>query len=99
MCNAPKSYRAEIGPIELAIKCKAKIKKGFSVFLVTLNKIALGVVLHVVSYCVAISAHVVSHVVGCCMRRAAAYTALCVVGYYVTVIACIISRAMLSMLS
>ena len=73
-------------------------KKGVSVCLVTLDKVALSVVLHMVSYSVAVSAHASSGIVGCCTRVAAAHAALCVVGYYATVIACAISHAMLGML-
>ena len=87
MHNAPESNTAEIGPIKLAAKCRGKSKKGVSVCLVTLGKVGLGVVLHVDSYCVAVSAHAASRVVGCCMRVAAAHAVLCMVGYYMTVTA------------
>ena len=45
----------------------------------------MGVVLHMLSYCVAVSARAVAHMVGCCTRVAAACAALYVVGYYKTV--------------
>ena len=99
MCNAPESNRAEKGPMELATKCRGKNKKGVSVCLVTLNKVDLGVVLHMASNCVAVSAHTASCMVGCCMRVAAAHTVLHVVGYYATVTVCAISCAMLGMVS
>ena len=95
---APES-RAKIGPSELATKCKGKNKKGVSVCLVTLYRIALGVVLHMLRYCVAVSALAVSHMVGYCMGVAVACAAPYVVGYYVTVTACSMSNAMLGMLS
>ena len=76
MCNAPESNRAEIGPSELATKYRGKSKKGVSVCLVTLDKVALGIVLHVVSYCVAVSAHAALCMVGCCTRIAAAHAVL-----------------------
>ena len=98
LCNALESNRAEISPSELATKFRGKSKKTVSVCLVTLDKVALGVVLHVVSYCVAVSAHAASCMVGCCTRVAAAHTALHVVGYYMTVTACAISHATLGML-
>ena len=98
MCDAPKSNRAEIGPIELATKCRGKSKKGVFVCLVTLDKVALGVVLHVVSYCVAVYAHAASCVVGCYTRVAAVYAALHMVEYYLTVTTCSMSRTMLGML-
>ena len=62
LCDAPESNRVEIGPIELATKCRGKSKKGVSVCLATLNKVSLDVVLHMVSYCIAVSAHAASHV-------------------------------------
>ena len=99
MGDAQESNRAEIGPFELATKCSCKSKKGVSVCPVTLDKIALGVVLRVVSYCVAVSAHAASHVVGWCMRVVAAHAALCMVGYSATVTACAISRTILGILS
>ena len=99
LCNALESSRAEIGPIELAKKCRGKSKKGVSVCLVTLNTVALRVVLQVVSYWVAVSAHAALHVVGCCTRVAAAHAALCVVGYYMIVTAHAMLHEMLGMLS
>ena len=85
LCNAPESNRAEIGPSELATKCRGKSKKGVSVCLVTLDRVALGIEWHVLSCCVAVSARAASCVVGCCLKVAAACTVLYVVGYYVTV--------------
>ena len=82
LCDAPESNRAEIGPSELATKFRGKNKKGDSVFPVTLDRVALGRVLHVLSYCVAVAA------------RAALY----VVGYYASVIVLTIPHAMLGML-
>ena len=61
-------------------KYGGKSKKGVSVCLVTLDRVALGVVLHVLSYCIAVSARAVAHVVGCCTRVAAAHTVLYMVG-------------------
>ena len=72
-------------------------KRGLCPF--TLDKVALGVGLHIVSYCIAVSAHAASHVVGCCMRVAAAHAALCIVGYYEAVTACVMLCAILGMLS
>ena len=83
MCNGAESSRAEISPIELAIKFKGKSKIGVSVCLVTLEKVALGGVLHVIRYCIAVFAH----------------AALYVIGYYMTVTACAILQATLGMLS
>ena len=98
MCNAPNSNRAEIGPIDLATKCRGKSRKGVSVCPVTLDMVVLGVVLHVVCYCIAVSAHSASHMVGCCTRVAAAYAALCIVDYYATVTVCTILHTTLGML-
>ena len=50
MCDALESNMAKIGPIELATKCRGKSKKRVSVCWVTLDKVAVGLVLHVVSY-------------------------------------------------
>ena len=99
MCNAPESNRAEIAPIELTTKLKGKSKKEASVCLVTLEKVALGVVLHVVSYCIAASAHAASRMAVCCIKVAAAHAVLCVVGYYMTVTAHTLSPAILGILS
>ena len=99
MCNVPESNRAEIGPIELATKYRGNRKKGVSVRLVTLDKVALGGVLHVVRYCIAVSADSALHLVGCCMRVAAEHIVLCMVHYYITVTACATSCTMLGMLS
>ena len=85
LCDAPESNRAEIGSSELATKWSGKSKMGVSVCPVTLNRIALGIEWHVLSCCVAVSACAASHMVGCCMREAAACAALYDVGYYVTV--------------
>ena len=74
-------------------------QKGASVCLVTLHKVARGVVLHVVSYCIVVFSHAALRMAGCCTRVAAAHAALCVVGYYMTVTACIISHTKLGMLS
>ena len=98
MCYAPESNRAEIGPIELAAKYRGKSTKGVSIYLVSLDKVALGIVLHVGSYCMELSAHAALYMVGCCMRVAAAHTVLHMVGYYTTVIACVMSHAALGML-
>ena len=85
LCDAPESNRAEIGPNELATKCRGKSKKGVSVCPVILDRVALGEVLHMLIYCLAVSARAVSHVASCCTRVAAAHVALYVVGYYMTV--------------
>ena len=98
LCNGPESNRAEIRPSELATKCRGKSKKGVSVCPVTLYKVVLGVVLHVLSYYVAVSACAAAHVVGCCMRGAAACVVLYVVHYYVTVTLLTMSCARLGML-
>ena len=76
LCDAPEYNRAEIGPSELATKSRGKSKKGVSVCPVALDRVALGVVLHVLYYCVAVSAYVVSCMVGCCTGVAAAHAAL-----------------------
>ena len=99
LCDAPESNRSEIGPIELATECSGKSKKGVTVCPVTLDKVALDLVLHMVSYCVAVSAHTALCVVGCYMRVPAAHAALCMVGYYMTVLVYTISHATLVMLS
>ena len=85
--------------MEPATKCKGKSKKGVSVCPTTLDKVALGEFLHVVSYCVAVTAYAALRIVGCCMRVAAAYAELCMVGNYASVIAHTISCAMLGILS
>ena len=85
LCDAPNSNRAERGPSVLATKCMGKSKNGVSVCPVTLDRVALGLVLYVLSYCIAISASAAAHVVGCCMRVAAACAVLYVVYYYVIV--------------
>ena len=59
-----------------------KSKKGVSVYRVTLDKVVLGGVLHVVRYCVVVPAYAVLHVVG----------------YYVTVTAHAILHSILGML-
>ena len=86
LCDAPESNRAEIGPSELATKCRGKSKKGVSVCPVTLDRVSLGVVLHMLSYCVAVAAHAASRMVGCCTGVAAACSST-IYGcyYYVTV--------------
>ena len=99
LCYAPESTGAEIGPSELAIKCRGKSKKGVYVCLITLDRVALPVVLHVLSYCVAVSAHAASHMVGCCTGVAAARTVLYVVGYNMTVTVLTMSCTRLGMLS
>ena len=63
--NAPESNRAKIGPSELATKCRGKSKKGVSICPVTLDRVVLGVLLHVLSYFVAVSARAVACMVGC----------------------------------
>ena len=98
MFEALESNSAEMGPIELAIKYRGKSKKGFSVCPVTLDKVALGIVLHVVSYCVAVFVHVASPMVGCCMGVAAAYAVLHMVGYYIMITTRVKSCPMLGML-
>ena len=80
LCDTPESNRAEIGPSKLARKCKGKSKKGVSVCPVTLDRVALGGVLHVLSYCVAVAARAASRMVGCCTGVVAACTALYMVG-------------------
>ena len=94
MCNKLESNRAEIDPSELATKCRAKSKKGVSIWLVTLDKVTLGGVFHVVRYCVAVSAHVASCVANSCTWVEAAHAALCMMGFCVTVT----KRAILGML-
>ena len=83
MCDAPESNWAEIDPIEQAAKFRGKSRKGVSVCPVTLDKVVLYGVLHVVRYCLAVSAHAV----------------LCMVGYYRTVTAHATLHATLVMLS
>ena len=97
-CNAPKSNRAELGPMELATKCRGKRQKGVSVYQVTLDKVALGVVLHVVSNYIAVPAYAEFHVVACCMRSVASHAVLLMVGYYMTVTSCTMSCTILGML-
>ena len=99
LCDAPESNRAEIGPSELATKCRGKSKKGVSVCPVTLDRVALGGVVHVLSYWVAVAAPAASHMVGCCTGVAAACTVLYVVGYYASVTIVTMSHAMLGILS
>ena len=99
MHHAPESNRAEIGPSELATKWSGKSKKGVSVCPVTLDRVALGIVWHVLSCCVAVSARAASHTVGCCTRVAAACAVLYVVGYYMTVTVVPRSCTRLGMLS
>ena len=65
---------------------------------VILDKVVLGGVLHVVRYYAAVSAYTASRMVGCCIRVAVAYTALCVVGYYTIVTARAMSRTRLGTL-
>ena len=98
LCNALESNRAEVGPIERATKRSSKSKTGVSVCPVTLDRVTLGVVLHVLSYCVEVSACAVSCMVSCCMGLAAACAALYVVGYYVTVTKLTMSYARLGIL-
>ena len=98
LCDAPESNRAEIGPSELATKCRGKNKKGVSVCPVTLDRVALGRVLHMLSYCVAIAACAASCMVGCCTGVAAARAALYVVVYYASVTVLTMPHAMLGML-
>ena len=88
-----------MGLIELDTKFRGKSKKVVSVYPTTLDKVALGVVLHVVSNCVAVSAHTASHMIDCCMKIAAAQAALCIAGYYATVTAHAMSRTILGMMS
>ena len=97
--DAPESNRAEIGFSELATKYRGKSKKGVSVCPVTLDRVALGGVLHVLSYCVAVAARAALHMVGCYMGVAAACAALYIVGYYASVTVLTMSHAMLGMLS
>ena len=98
LCDAPESNRAEIGPNELATKCRGKSKKGVSVCPVTLDRVALGGVVHVLSYWVAVAARAASCMVGCCTGVAAACAALYVVGYYTSVTVVTMSHATLGML-
>ena len=98
LCNAPESNRAEIGPSELATKCRGKSKKRVSICPVTLDRVTLGVVLHMLSYCIAVAARAASRMVGCCTGVAAARAALYMVGYYASVTKATMSHAMLGML-
>ena len=98
LCDAPESNRAEINRSELATKCRGKSKKGVSVCLVTLDRVALGIEWQVINCCVAVSAHAASCVVGCC-SKVAACAVLYVVGYYMTVTEVPRSRTRLGMLS
>ena len=66
--------------------------------MVILGRVALGVVLHVVSYCIVVSAYAASHMVGYWMGVAAACTVLYVVGCYVTMTVLTILHAWLGML-
>ena len=80
LCDAPESNRAEIGPNELATKCRGKSKKGVSVCPVTLDRVALGGVVHILSYWVAVAARAALCMVGCYMGVAAACAVLYMVG-------------------
>ena len=64
-----------------------------------LDKVTLGVVLHVVSTRVAVFAYAESCVVGCCTRVAPAHAVLCMVSNYVTVTERAMSYTTLGMLS
>ena len=98
LCDAPESSRAEIGPSELATKWSGKSKKGVSVCPVTLDRLALGIVLHELSCCSAVAARAASHMVGCCTGVAATCAVLYVVGYYTSVTVSTMLHAMLGML-
>ena len=99
LCDEPESSMAEIGPSELATKYRGNSKKGVAVCPVTLDRVALGVVLHVLSYCVVVAARAASHMVGYCTGTAAARAVLYVVGYYVSVTLSTMSHTTLDMLS
>ena len=58
----------------------ARAKKGVSVCPVTLDRVALGGVVHMLSYWVAVAVRAALCMVGCCMGVAAACAALYVVG-------------------
>ena len=96
LCDATESNRADIGPSELATKCRGKRQKGVSVCPVTLDRVALGGVVHMLSYWVAVAARAASHMVGCCMGIAAACAALYMVGYYASVTVLTMSHATLA---
>ena len=98
LCDAPESNRAKIGRSELATKCSSKSKKGVSVCTVILNRVALGGVLHMLNYWVAVAARSASHMVGCCMGVAAAHAVLYMVGYYASVTVLTMSHTTLGML-
>ena len=97
--NIPESNRDVIGPNELATKYRGKSEKWVSVCPVTLDRVALGGVLHMLSYCVAVATCAASHMVGCCMGVAAARAVLYVVGYYASVTLSTMLHATLGMLS
>ena len=99
LCDALEFNRAEIGPSELATKYRGKSKKGVSGCPVTLDRVALGGVVHVLSYWVAVAARAASCMVCCCMGVAAAHAVLYVVGYYASVTVLTMSHAKLGMLS
>ena len=64
-----------------------------------MDRVALGEVLHMLSYCVAVAACATSRMVSCCTGVAAARAVLYVVGYYTSVTILTMSHAMLGMLS
>ena len=99
LCDAAESNRAEIGSSELATKCKGKSKKGVSVCPVTLDRVTLGGVLHVLSFCVAIAVRAASCMVVCCTGVAAARAVLYMIGYYASVTILTILHVTLGMLS
>ena len=99
LCDAPETNRAEIGPNELVTKRRGKSKKGVSVCPVILDRVALGGVLHVLSYWVAVAAHAASCMVGCCTGVVAARAALYVMGNYASVTIVTMSHITLGMLS
>ena len=63
-----------------------------------METVAFDIVLHVLSYCIAVSARAVLCMVGCYIGVAAACIVLYVVGYYVTVSVLTMSHERLGML-
>ena len=83
----------------MSTKYRGKSKQGVSVCPVTLDRVTLGGVLHVLSDCIAVAAYAASCIVGCCTGVAVACTALYMVGYCASVTILTMSHAMLGMLS
>ena len=63
-----------------------------------MDRVALGLVLHMLSYCVAVAVRAASHMVGCCMGVAAICAVLYMLGYYASVTVSTMSHTTLAML-